>query len=84
MATGRAGSTADRECLNQEHRLEDCTNKTSKALRTSRGETLRNYGNLKVVMFRDFPDVLVVRNPPANGGHTGAQFLRRSHMPWAN
>ena len=34
---------------------------------------------------RDFPDGTVVKNPPANAGHTSSSpGPGRSHMPWSN
>ena len=33
----------------------------------------------------DFPGGAVVKNPPANAGHTGSiPGPGRSHMPWSN
>ena len=42
------------------------------------------YNALKVGT-RDFPGGPVVKNPPANAGHTGSiPGPGRSHIPWSN
>ena len=43
------------------------------------------YNSNKLLMERDFPGGVVVKNPPANAGHTGSiPGLGRSHMPRSN